>query len=339
MPLRYATSLAATLPHYYNSEEMQTTPLLSVIVLTYNQKETAKRAIASVWAACQGVDCEIVMSDDDSTDGTREVLEHFADRCPVMRLLPRHPNLGPVLNYFHALKECRGRYIGDCAGDDMWADTANIASRLEGMENHPERVLDYADVRHHPDSAFREPKHYPTSQRLLEALLAHETPTPVVLSACLYRRSTLKALMAQAPDMICNPKFGCEDMPILAALIHHGFVQHTKTEALIYTLGYDTVSRPKDPGRASLYMLRTIRATIALAARYIDYNAPRIDRWLGRRLHDLHRLAVLHPETCTEHYREARDLCLNRGLHLPVWLWLKLHLPDSALRRLIWWRR
>jgi glycosyltransferase involved in cell wall biosynthesis len=66
-------------------------PVLSVVVPVYNERQTVEALIARVEAVA--IDKEIILVDDGSTDGTREILARYADR-PGFRVVLQPRNMG-----------------------------------------------------------------------------------------------------------------------------------------------------------------------------------------------------------------------------------------------------
>jgi glycosyltransferase involved in cell wall biosynthesis len=64
---------------------------LSIIMPVYNERDTLEQIVEQVLAT--GLAHEIVMVDDGSTDGTREVMEQWNDH-PVIRLIYHEQNMG-----------------------------------------------------------------------------------------------------------------------------------------------------------------------------------------------------------------------------------------------------
>ena len=84
-------------------------PIVSVIVCTYNQEGTIGAALDSILAQITDFDYEIVVADDCSTDGTRDICRDYSARFPDrIRLILNDENLGIADNYFGTLYECRG---------------------------------------------------------------------------------------------------------------------------------------------------------------------------------------------------------------------------------------
>jgi glycosyltransferase involved in cell wall biosynthesis len=64
---------------------------LSIIMPVYNERDTLEQIVEQVLAT--GLAHEIVMVDDGSTDGTREIMEQWNDH-PVIRLIYHEQNMG-----------------------------------------------------------------------------------------------------------------------------------------------------------------------------------------------------------------------------------------------------
>jgi dolichol-phosphate hexosyltransferase len=83
------------------------TAMLSVLMPVYNERATAARAIAAVLAAELPLPVELVVVDDGSTDGTRELLRELADGERV-RLVEHERNAGKGAAVRTALTHARG---------------------------------------------------------------------------------------------------------------------------------------------------------------------------------------------------------------------------------------
>ncbi len=89
--------------------------LVSVIVPTYNRRETIQAAIASVQRQTFA-DWELIVVDDGSTDGTADLIEGSDPRL----VLIRQKNQGVNAARNTAMLRARGRYIAFLDSDDEW---------------------------------------------------------------------------------------------------------------------------------------------------------------------------------------------------------------------------
>lgn len=230
----------------------------SIIILCYNQAKTVGRAIESVLRQNSPYPYEIIIADDDSHDGTREIAEEFASRYPdKIRLVPRHPNMGLVRNYFNALSFCKGKYIGDCAGDDEWIDPMRLARQIAALESDSGISVVFTDVEEvqvNADGELTRNRHSSMPRRsrwmrprvageeILIGTLNHTTELPFTLSAALYRKSVIEKALATSPEIILMEEMGVEDVPILAALGAAGDAAWLPIVGLRYYIDGESVS-------------------------------------------------------------------------------------------------
>ena len=123
---------------------MSTRPKVSVLIVTYNQRQWIAQAIDSALAQYVDFDMEIVIGDDFSSDGTREIVESYAALHPGiirLNLQNRRPDGVPGrVNQVTTLEACRGEFIAFLDGDDYWTDPGKLAHQVELLEANPEIV-------------------------------------------------------------------------------------------------------------------------------------------------------------------------------------------------------
>jgi glycosyltransferase involved in cell wall biosynthesis len=111
---------------------------VSVLCITYNQAAFVAQALDSMLAQEVAFPMEIVVGDDCSTDGTREILQQYAERRPDMfRLLLRHKNLGMFGNLRSTLEACSGQYVAVLEGDDYWTSTQKLRRQADFLDANP----------------------------------------------------------------------------------------------------------------------------------------------------------------------------------------------------------
>ena len=83
---------------------------LSVLIPIYNEKDTIKDCLDAVLNADIGsLELEVIISDNNSIDGTKEILSKIND--PRVKVLYRNKNNGKGANIKNALKEANGDLI------------------------------------------------------------------------------------------------------------------------------------------------------------------------------------------------------------------------------------
>ncbi|MFL5515305.1 MAG: glycosyltransferase family 2 protein [Gemmatimonadales bacterium] len=106
-------------------------PRLSVLMPVYNEVDTVEQALAAVVDADVGMEKELVVVDDGSTDGTRELLQGL-DLPDGVRLHLHPANRGKGAAVRTALADARGE-ISTIFDADLEYDPADIKSLLEPL--------------------------------------------------------------------------------------------------------------------------------------------------------------------------------------------------------------
>ena len=82
---------------------------------------------------------EIVLAEDCSTDGTREICMEYAAMYPdIIHYIWSENNVGAVENEARAIRAAKGKYIALCEGDDYWTDPKKLQKQVDFLESHPE---------------------------------------------------------------------------------------------------------------------------------------------------------------------------------------------------------
>ena len=96
-----------------------TQPLVSIALASYNGEKYMEQQLKSI-AAQTYPSLEIVISDDNSTDGTREIITAFAETDQRVRLVLNEQNKGYNKNFESAFLHTTGDYIAIADQDDIW---------------------------------------------------------------------------------------------------------------------------------------------------------------------------------------------------------------------------
>ena len=134
-------------------------PLVSVIVITYNQEKYIRECIESILAQKGDFEFEIIIGEDCSTDKTREICKKLQAQNPQhIKLLLQDNNQGLMKNYLSTLELCRGKYIAQIAGDDYWNNPQKLQKQIDILEKNQHIGLVYTDVDFY-DQATKKTRH------------------------------------------------------------------------------------------------------------------------------------------------------------------------------------
>lgn len=115
---------------------------VSVVVTTYNQKDTIIEALDSITMQKTKFLFEVIVGIDNSPDNTYEILKKYKTdnkNCQII-LVNREKNLGPSRNEYELVRSARGKYVAFLEGDDFWCNDLKLQIQYNFLESHPEYV-------------------------------------------------------------------------------------------------------------------------------------------------------------------------------------------------------
>src|SRR5436190_1818246 len=117
-------------------------PLLSLCLATYNRARYLDRYLTHHLTAFEtaGVDYELVVSDNCSTDETPQILAGYAERHPRMRVSRQPRNVGAYPNILTTLHQARGEIVVSISDDDL-AIPHQLLAYLQRMADDPALVM------------------------------------------------------------------------------------------------------------------------------------------------------------------------------------------------------
>lgn len=123
---------------------MSKPPRISVFITSYNQRDYLREAIDSVLAQTLRP-LEIMILDDGSTDGSRELITAVAQQHPGLVRAILHPrNLGVARNKAHAQRHARGDWITYLDGDDRYLPH-KLEQEWDTLQDFPDARAAYSN--------------------------------------------------------------------------------------------------------------------------------------------------------------------------------------------------
>lgn len=127
--------------------------LLSVIIISHNQRSLLKRCIDSVLAQKTSFPFEVIVSDDRSNDGTYEMIQNDyqnkviytscdSDKCSPIFTLER-----AAYNRLNGLKYASGKYLIHIDGDDYYCGNESFQVMIDTLEANPDCNLCFQNMR------------------------------------------------------------------------------------------------------------------------------------------------------------------------------------------------
>jgi glycosyltransferase involved in cell wall biosynthesis len=121
-------------------------PLASVMMVTFNHSRYIRKAIESVVNQVTTFPFELIIGEDCSTDGTRDIALEYQRRFPeVVRVISSEKNVGIHKNVLRTQWACRGEFVAYCEGDDFWHSPAKLQKQVDFLKNHADYVLTHTN--------------------------------------------------------------------------------------------------------------------------------------------------------------------------------------------------
>ena len=164
-------------------------PTISVVLASYNHAPYLRASIASALSQTRPPD-EVIVIDDGSTDGSREILDCYRDRAKVVQ----QENRGTYATLNAGIALATGDWIGIHNSDDVWLP-GKLERQMEITRRRPDVGLVHTGVSYmdtdgtvlpNPPGADLSSNHWPESMDMLAENLRGN---PVVISSVLVLRA------------------------------------------------------------------------------------------------------------------------------------------------------
>jgi glycosyltransferase involved in cell wall biosynthesis len=235
------------LTEWSNSLRLVKDPLVSVLMVTYNHESYLAKAIESVVRQETSFPIELIIGEDCSTDGTREVALAYQKRFPEMsRVITSEHNVGAHSNVARVIAAARGKYIAFCEGDDFWHRSDKLQRQIPVFQGDPSVVLVCSSWRvMTPEGALVEEdalasRHFPRNE-----ISASDVWVVKTLTVCAQRSYVQKAL--HESPLCKNHTYPFGDAPLWVELTRYGRCCYLPEVLGTYVLSENSAMRRTDP--------------------------------------------------------------------------------------------
>lgn len=196
-------------------------PLVSVKMITYNHAPYIAQAIEGVLQQKTNFPFELVIGEDCSTDGTREIVFNYQKKYPdIIRVITSEQNVGARTNGYRTEKACRGKYIAYCEGDDYWHRSDKLQKQVDYMENHPECGLVCSDYDRfivktgkRTRSVNRKNKRNPSSNSDFCIIISGTSKSGILTCTVMVRKDLIFRVIDSDPILYHSGRFPAGDTP------------------------------------------------------------------------------------------------------------------------------
>ena len=121
----------------FEYNKSKTLPEISIISVTYNSFNFLHKLLDSIYKQDIIDRCELIISDDASTDETSNLLKELITKSPCYsKIIVRKKNVGAVENWAKTLEHARGKFIAYIDGDDYFNSSTKLSNDLDTINEH-----------------------------------------------------------------------------------------------------------------------------------------------------------------------------------------------------------
>jgi glycosyltransferase involved in cell wall biosynthesis len=256
-------------------------PLISVNMITYNHAPYIAQAIEGVLQQKTNFPFELVIGEDCSTDGTREIVFDYQKKhLDIIRVIISEQNVGATRNLYRTEKACRGKYVAYCEGDDYWHRPDKLQKQVDYLENHPECGLVCSDYDRfivktgkRTRSVNRKNKRNPSSNSDFCRMIAGNTG--IQTCTVMVRRDIIFRVIDSDPFLYRESRFPAGDLPRWAEISRLARIGYIDESLATYNVLPESATRSRDANK----ILRVRLLMKEQMLYFVDkYNLPERDR-------------------------------------------------------------
>jgi glycosyltransferase involved in cell wall biosynthesis len=204
---------------------------VSILVMTYNHANFIAQALESVLMQRVNFAYEILISEDCSTDGTREIVVEFQKRYPdKIRLLLSEQNVHSNAVVVRGIQHAKGQYIALLDGDDYWTSAHKLQKQVDFLDTHPECAVCFHNAAVIHEDGSRPPHNWtPADQKEVSTLEDIWLGNFIATCSTMFRRG----LFGQIPDWY-DALFPITDWPLHILNAEHGMIGYLNEVMGVY---------------------------------------------------------------------------------------------------------
>jgi glycosyltransferase involved in cell wall biosynthesis len=163
---------------------------VSVCTVTYNHAPFIAQAIESVLMQRRpGLEIEMIIGEDVSTDNTRSIVADYARRYPeIVKPIFHEKNVGPGYNSLACLNACTGEFIAALEGDDYWTDPNKLQKQVDFLKARPDYTLCFHNVRIEKAGVIGSTLYNSPNQATTTSAIDLAVRNYIATVSCVYRR-------------------------------------------------------------------------------------------------------------------------------------------------------
>ncbi len=253
-------------------------PLVSVKMITFNHAPYIARAIEGVLQQKVNFPLELIIGEDCSTDGTREIAYRYQEKYPdIIRIVTSDHNVGMKKNNYRTTKACKGKYIAFCEGDDFWHHPEKVQKQVDYLETNADCGMVYSsyDVYHSESKKtirdfikyrnWKIPEHWD-----VRSFVGSDVGSGRGVLTCtvMARLFLVNKIIEADPFLHQSEKFLMGDTQLWAALISQSKAHYIPESLATHCITSESATRSKDVKKVALFGVSSAELMLALCEKY-----------------------------------------------------------------------
>jgi glycosyltransferase involved in cell wall biosynthesis len=295
---------------------------LSIALITYNHKNYIEKAIDSILKQRTNFRFEIIIGEDCSVDGTREIVFEFQNKHPeIIKLITSEENVGPRKNTSRVMDACRGKYLAFIEGDDYWSDPDKLQKQYDFLNANPDCALVHSnfDAMNEQNGTIEHDVHSSYKGRLLEGLLFEDLLLYNFIATCtVFARGEL-VHQAIKDLKLYDGNWKMADRPLWLELARQYKIGYIPESTAVYRINRESVSH----SQKKLRQFRFIESSYDIRLWFINkYGTSASTRQTV--LNDFHRYKLEYAyflndrklaNEALRYFKDKNDLSISKYLY------------------------
>ena len=281
---------------------MNNVPLVSVCVLTHNFGDYIEDCLKGILSQKTSYSYEIIVSDDQSTDNTCDIVRQWQERYPDrIRLHTHSENVGPNRNCYDLIYLAQGKYIAWLDGDDYWIDETKLQCDIDALENHSEYSAVHSGWRDVHEATGETRDVLLTPKDWEEKLFGPEYVAKLIsgerigcrFSSLVMRKEPVIKYLESDSDIFLNVPHVHPDYVIFYILSLYGPFHHRKQLTTVYRIRKESLSMTERPAKRYHYVKAFLELIVHIL-RQVKVPAPIAHAKLRQLLNAILRYTFYH---------------------------------------------
>lgn len=214
-------------------------PIVSIVIITYGHEKYIEEAINGVLIQSCNFEIELIIANDCSPDKTdliiKNIIKTNEKARKIIKYFKQDKNIGMIPNFIFAMKQCKGKYVALCDGDDYWTNPLKLQKQVDFLDLNTDYTICFHRVKVQKgdeiliDNLNSDKEETYTIEDLAKGNFIH---TPSVV----FRNN-----IVELPDWYLESSVG--DYVLWMLLSDYGKIKYLPNNMAVYRVGVGTWSR------------------------------------------------------------------------------------------------